>query len=161
MPMWGQVSLGFAPPERLLPIPVVVMPYAAIARKIDAEIATNRARHPDSPSSEVSVRSLLQKLIAAFPSERAEEPGAIQEFAGDSVEAELGLLGPIRSVTFMGFVHHGIDRDQSDSSQFADLLRLERRHWEVYNVKQDHGSSVWLVATTPRGSIEGIEVAIR
>jgi TonB family protein len=27
-PMWGQVSLRFAPPQRLLRIPVIVMPYA-------------------------------------------------------------------------------------------------------------------------------------
>jgi TonB family protein len=81
-PVWGQVSLRFTPPQRLLRIPVIVMPYAAIARKIDAEFATNRARHPDSPSSEVSVRSLLQELIAAFPSERAQEPGTTRDPPG-------------------------------------------------------------------------------
>jgi TonB family protein len=160
-PVWGQVSLRFVPPQYRLRVPVIVMPYAAIARKIDAEIATNRARHPHSPSSEVSVRSLLQELIAAFPSERAQEPGTTQESAGDSVEAELGLLGPIQSLTFLGFVDHGIDRDQSNSSDFRDPPRLERTHWEVYDVKQDHGSSVWVVAATARGSIQRIEVAIR
>ena len=160
-PVWGQVSLRFVPPQRLLRMPVIVMPYAAIARKIDAEIATNRARHAASPSSEVSVRSLLQELIAAFPSKRAQEPDTTRESAGDSIEAALGLLGPLQSLTFLGFVDHGIDRDQSDSSDFRDPPRPERTHWEVYDVKQDHGSSVWLVAATARGSIQRIEVAIR
>jgi TonB family protein len=160
-PVWGQVSLRFTPPQRLLRIPVIVMPYAAIARKIDAAIATNRARHPDSPSSEKSVRSLLQELIAAFPGEHALETGTTREAAGDSVEAELGLLGPIQSLTLLGFVDHGIDRDQSYSADFQDLPQLEQRRWEVYDVKQDHGSSVWLVAATARGSIQRIEVAIR
>jgi TonB family protein len=160
-PVWGQVSLRFTPPQRLLRIPVIVMPYAEIARKIDAEIATNRARHSEFPSSEMSVRSLLQELIAAVPRERAQEPGTTRDSAGDSVEAELGLLGPIQSLTFLGFVDHGIDRDQSDSSDFRDPPPLQRTRWEVYDVKQNHGSSVWLVAATARGSIQRIEVAIR
>jgi TonB family protein len=160
-PVWGEVRLRFTPPQRLLRVPVIVMPYSAIARDIDAEIATNRARHLDSTSSEVSVRSLLQKLITAFANERAKEPGTTRESAGDWVEAELGLMGPIQSLKFLGFVEHGIDLDQSASSHFQDLQRLERTHWEIYDVEQDHGSSVWLVAATARGSIQRIEVALR
>jgi TonB family protein len=158
--VWGQVSLRFVPPQRFLRFPVIVMPYAAIEPEIDAEIAKNRALHPESPLSEVSVRSLLQKLITAFPSEQVQEPCTL-DTAGNSVEMQLGLMGPIQSLTFLGFVDHGIDRDQSDSADLRDPRWRARTNWEVYDIKQDFGSSVWLVATTERGSIQRIEVAIR
>jgi TonB family protein len=72
---WGLVNLDFAPPQRLLGVPVILMPYAAVARKIDAEIAMNQKRHLHLPSTETSVHSLLQKLIAAFPSKAGDHPG--------------------------------------------------------------------------------------
>jgi hypothetical protein len=162
--VWGLVSLDFVPPQRLLGgIPIVVMPYAAVARKIDAEIAMNQKHHQHPPSTETSVRSLLQKLIAAFPSERGDDPGTDRESSEHSPEADLGQLGPIQSVKFLGRVDHGIDRDQSESLDLRDLTQLERSgyYWEAYDVEQNGGSSVWLVAVTMSGSIGRIEVAVR
>jgi TonB family protein len=160
---WGQVNLDFTPPQRLLGVPVILMPYAAVARKIDAEIGMNQKRHPHLPSTETSVRSLLQKLIVAFPSERGDDPGRDRESSEDSPEADLGHLGPIQSVKFMGFVDHGVDRDKSASLDLRDLTQFEsyRYGWEVYDVEQNRGSSVWLVAVTTSGSIGRIEVAVR
>ncbi|MHB8477928.1 MAG: energy transducer TonB [Steroidobacteraceae bacterium] len=162
-PVWGLVNLDFAPPQRLLGVPLIVMPYAAVAREIDTEVAMNHKRHLHVPSTETSVRSLLQKLIAAFPSERGHDPGMDRESAGDSIEAQLGHLGQIQSVKFLGFVDHGIDRDKSEQLDLRDLTQFERYryHWEVYDVEQNRGSSVWLVAATTSGSIGRIEVAIR
>jgi len=162
--VWGLVNLNFAPPQRLLDgIPVIVMPYAAVARKIDAEIAMNQKRHLHLPSAETSVRRLLQKLIAAFPRVRGGDPGADRETSEDSPEADLGQLGPIQSVKFLGLVDHGIDHDRSESLDLRDLTQFEtyRYHWEVYDVEQNLGSSVWLVAVTTSGSIGRIEVAVR
>jgi TonB family protein len=162
--VWGLVYLDFAPPQRLLNgVPVIVMPYAAVARKIDTDIATNQKRHLHLPSTETSVRSLLQKLIAAFPSERGDDPGTDRESSEDSPEADLGHLGSIQSVKFLGLVDHGIDRDQSASLDLRDLTQFERSgyHWEAYDVEQNGGSSVWLVAVTTTGSIGCIEVAVR
>ena len=161
--VWGMVNLDFAPPQRLLGVPVILMPYAAVAHKIDAEIAMNQKRHLHLPSTETSVRSLLQKLIAAFPSKRRDDPGTDRESSEDSPEADLGRLGPIQSVKFLGLVDHGVDRDQSQSLDLRDLTQFERSryHWEAYDVKQNGGSSVWLVAVTTTGSIGSIEVAVR
>jgi TonB family protein len=162
--VWGLVNLDFAPPQRLLGgVPVIVMPYAAVGRKIDREIAMNQKRYLHLPSTETSVRSLLQTLIAAFPSERVDDPGTEQESSEDSPEADLGHLGPIQSVKFLGVVDHGIDRDNSKSLDLRDLAQFERStsHWEAYDVEQNGGSSVWLVAVTTSGSIGLIEVAVR
>jgi periplasmic protein TonB len=160
-PVWGLANIDFAPRQRLLDVPLIVMPYAVVAREIDAQIAMNHERHPHVPSTETSVRSLLQKLIAAFPSERGHDPGTDRESSGDSLEAELGHLGPIQSVKFLGFVDHGIDRDKSESLDLRDWIQFERYHWEVYDVEQNLGSSVWVVAATTSGSIGRIEVAVR
>ena len=165
-PVWGEVQLRFSPPQRVLRVPIIMMPYTAIARNVDAAIATNRARPAELPSGEVSVRSLLQKLIAAYPSGRAQDPGTTRDAAADSAEAEVGLWGPIQSLKFLGFVEHGIaiDHDRSDSPdspEFRDPPQLKQTHWEAYDVEQDHGSSVWLVAVTAGGSIQRIEVAVR
>jgi protein TonB len=162
--MWGLVNLDFVPPQRLLGgVPVILMPYAAVARMIDAEIALNQKRHLHLPSTETSVRSLLQKLIAAFPSVRRDGPATDRESSEDSPEADLGRLGPIQSVKFLGLVDHGIDRDQPESLDLRDLTQFERSryHWEAYDVKQNGGSSVWLVAVTTTGSIGSIKVAVR
>ena len=162
--VWGLVNLDFAPPQRLLDgVPVILMPYAAVARKIDAEIAMNQNRHLHLPSTETSVRSLLQKLIAAFPSERGDHRRTDRESSEDSPEADVGHLGPIQSVKFLGLVDHGIDRDKSESLDLRDLTQFERSgyHWEAYDVEQNGGSSVWLVAVTTSGSIGYIEVAVR
>ena len=62
---------------------------------------------------------------------------------------------------FLGFVDHGINRDKSESLDLRDWIQFERYHWEVYDVEQNLGSSVWLVAVTTSGSIGRIEVAVR
>jgi len=156
-PVWGEVKLLFAPPQRVLGVPFIVMPYAAVARKIDSEIGTNREGAVRPPSAETSVRRSLERLIAAFPLARGNESAKGTE----SIEADVGLLGPIRSVRFLGFVDHGIALDTSDSSEAQGPPQPESTHWEVYDVEQNRGSSVWLVATTATGSIQRIEVALR
>ena len=160
---WGLVNLDFAPPQRLLGVPVILMPYAAVARKIDAELAMNQKRHLHLPSTETSVRSLLQKLIAAFPSKASHHPGTDRASSEDSPEADLGHLGPVQSVKFLGLVDHGIDRDKSQPSDLRDLTQFEKPgyYWEAYDVEQNGGSSVWLVAVTTSGSIGCIEVAVQ
>jgi hypothetical protein len=74
-------------------------------------MVANGATHRDSPSGETSLHSLLQQLIVAFANQRAEGPDKVLDAAGDSVEAVLGLQGPIQSLQFLGFVDHGIDNE--------------------------------------------------
>jgi hypothetical protein len=157
-PLWGQVKLLFAPPQRVLGVPFIVMPYAAIARKIDAEIGTSPEGPAHAPSAEMSVCRSLEKLIAAFPVTRGNDSATN---AGESIEAEVGHLGPIHSVRFLGFVDHGIALDRSDSWEAQGPPQPESTHWEVYDVEQNRGSSVWLAETTARGSLQRIEVAVR
>jgi TonB family protein len=158
VPVWGQVKLLFAPPQRVLGVPFIVMPYAAVAPKIDAEIGTNRKRSVHAPSAEVSVRRSLEKLIAAFPAARGNDS---ESSASQSIEAEVGLLGGIHSVRFLGFVDHGIALDRSNSWEAQGPPQPQNTHWEVYDVEQDRGSSVWLVEAAASGSIQRIEVAVR
>lgn len=120
----------------------------------------NRERHVHTPPMAESVRTLLEKVIAAFPGVSGEVPGA-RRAAGDSLEAELAGLGPIRSVRFLGFVKHGVAIDGSDSSDAGSLFPPEATHWEAYDIEQKRGSSVWLVAATVEGTLQRIEVAIR
>jgi hypothetical protein len=156
--VWGQVKLLFAPPQRVLGVPFIVMPYAAIARKINAEIGASPEGPAHAPSAEVSVRRSLEKLIAAFPVTRANDSATN---AGESIEAEVGHLGPIHSVRFLGFVDHGIALDRSDSWEAQGPPQPESTHWEAYDVEQNRGSSVWLVEATASGSIRRVEVAVR
>jgi hypothetical protein len=110
-----------------------------------------------APSAEGSVRRSLKKLIAGF----SVTQGNDSVTSGESIEADLGLLGPIRSVKFIGFVNHGITLDESNSDEALGPPERENTHWEVYDVQQNRGSSVWLVAATATGSIQRIEVALR
>jgi len=160
-PVWGQVGLLFAPPQRFVHVPLIVMPYPAVAKDLNAVMVTNGAAHPQSPSGEASLHSLLQELVVAFAKPHAQQASTILETAGDSVEALLGLQGPIQSLQFLGFVDHGIDHDRSESSDAQAFVPAKPTHWEVYDVKQDYGSSVWLIAVTAHGSIQRIEVAVR
>jgi hypothetical protein len=49
----------------------------------------------------------------------------------------------------------------SESGSAGNLSPFAAAHWEVYDIEQTHGSSVWLVSTTARETIQRIEVAIR
>jgi TonB family protein len=91
-PVWGQVKLLFAPPQHVLGVPFIVMPYQAIAPKIDAEMGKSRKDLVHAPSAEGSVRRSLEKLIAAFPVTRGNDSATK---AAESIEAEVGEGGRI------------------------------------------------------------------
>lgn len=156
--VWGEVKFLFAPPQRLLSVPFIEAPYAAVLRAINREMGTNRRDPERAPSAASSLRRLLEKLIASFPVARDNDSAAN---AAESLEAEVGHLGAIHSVEFLGFVDHGIALDRSDSSEAEGPPHPEGAHWEAYQIEQKRGSSVWLVETAARGSIQRIEVALR
>lgn len=155
-PIWAQVKLLFAPPQRLLGVPFIVMPYSAVAHKIEAEIRGNRKTH--APSAELSVRRSIETLIDAFPVAQGNDSVTN---VGASLEAEVGLLGPIHTLEFLGFVDRGIALDRSESWAAQGPPQSGRAHWEAYDVEQSRGSSVWLVEATASGAIQRIEVALR
>lgn len=65
-PLRGKVTIVFAPPQRLLGVPVILMPYAAVAHEV--AVALSRKHHPYSPSAKWSLPRLIKRLIVAYPS---------------------------------------------------------------------------------------------
>lgn len=159
--IWGVVQIVFAPPQRLLGVSVIIMPYVAIAREVAAEIAKNRGRHLRAPRAQAAVRKLLRKVVAAFPRKPAGQGNAGQHTPGESIEAELAALGPLQSITFLGFLSHGARHDSSGMYGTERALQRAGARWQAYAIKQKGGSSVWLVASGAGGKIERIEVAMR
>lgn len=160
-PIWGVVQITFAPPQRLLGVSIIIMPYVAIAREVAADIARNRGRHLQAPPTEAAVRTLLRKLIAAFGSKPGQHRKARRHSPGESLEAQLAALGPLRTITFLGFVSHGVEDDRTGMYGTRYLFQRSVARWEVYAIKQKGGSSVWLVAARAGGRIEHIEVALQ
>lgn len=151
--IWATVVIRFAPPQPLLRVPFLIMPYSALPREVVRDLGSSRERQPPSPPAAVSVRHLLDKLIAAFPGASGLIRTPNSQSTGHSLET-LASLGPIRSVNFLGHVRHGIAGDA------GRLLPDETTHWEAYEIEQTHGASVWLVSVTKDGAIRRIEVAI-
>lgn len=160
-PIWGVVSILFAPPQQLVHVPMMIMPYEAIAGKLALDTGRTRERRLHVLQTAGSVHHLLQKIIAAYPSALADARGSSRDASADSLDRELAGFGPIRSVTFLGFVRHGVAEEGSNSHGASNGVPLEAPHWEAYDVEQTRGSSVWLVETTLDGRIQRIEVAVR
>ncbi len=160
-PIWGVVQITFSPPQRLLGVPIIIMPYVAIAREVAALIARNRGGHPRGATAEAALRTLLRKLIAAFPRKSGQHHETSRHSAAESLDAELAALGPIRAVTFLGLVNHGVEDARPGLPGTRYLFQRAVASWQAYAIKQKGGSSVWLVAAGSRGRIMRIEVAIR
>lgn len=158
-PIWATVTIRFAVPQRLVGVPILIMPYDALPHEVDADLARSSERQLPSPPAAASVRGLLDKVIAAFPHASVLMRAADSQLAGDALELRLASLGSLRTVKFLGFIRHGVAGD-ADESAAGDLLPDETTHWEAYQVQQLRGASVWLVCATTDGEIRRIEVAI-
>lgn len=154
-PIWGVAQITFSPPQRLLGVPTIIMPYVAIAREVAALIVRNRGRHPRGATAEAAVRTLLRKVTTAFPSQSGHHSAA------ESLDVELAALGPIRAITFLGLVNHGVEDARPGLSGTRYLFQRAVVSWQAYAIKQKGGSSVWLVAGRSRGRIMCIEIAMR
>lgn len=104
--IWVKVKIEFAPPQRLLGVPIIIMPYAAVVQDV-GHIGRNRGQHLPVPPARDSVRRLLHKVLTAFPRVSSGARAARAQASSDSLEKELASLGPLRSVTFLGFIRHG------------------------------------------------------
>lgn len=160
-PIWGVVQITFAPPQRLLGVPTIIMPYVAIAREVAADTARNRGRPLQAPPTEAAMRRLLRKIIGAFPSKPGRHRESGRHSPAESLEAQLAALGPLRAITFLGFVSHGVEDAGAGTHGTGYLFQRSVASWEAYAIRQKGGSSVWLVAARAGGRIERIEVAMR
>lgn len=150
--VWSVVTISFMPPGDLPGIPpFAIMPYTAVANLIDTQIEREEPRY--APRAAAGIRRVLGEVTAAFRHGRRS--------TGDSLEAELGPLGPVQDVRFMGFLPHGMEDADSDSDQRPHQPAIDRDQWEVYEVEQQFGLAVWLVKSAPSGAIRRIELTIR
>lgn len=146
------VNIRFLPqnPRLRLP-PYDITSYSVVARQLHSEMEKTRGQR--KPHTIKALRELVHKLLVAFRHERHSRE--------HTLTAEFGVLGPVQSIRFQGFIPHGMQNTRSGSSRRRHSARSERRRWEVYDVKQRRGSSVWLVKAASSGTIRRIEVAIR
>jgi TonB family protein len=157
---WALVNIHFSPPSGLPGMPpTVVMPYSAVAGQIDAELKVQHPRYP--PRTAALIWRLLNEFVAAFASDRGGHAGSGLRSGESSLERVLGPLGAPRSVRFVGFVPHGMDGAEPDPSERWNRPLFEPLRWEVYEVEQQQGFSVWLVEASPRGTISRAEVTVR
>jgi TonB family protein len=134
-------------------------------QQIAAAIRAEQGYPLRAPVAEEQLRSLVARLLAAFPEapEGASSPG--NQPAGSALEEVLAQRGPIQSIRFLGFGAHGLDQDGGSDPGFLNPhlgSRLgARAHWEIYQVRQRAGTALWLVAANGQGAIQRVEVAIR
>lgn len=152
-PLRGKVTIVFAPPQRLVGVPVMLMPYVAVAHEL--QVALSRKHHSYSPLARWSLPRLIRRLIVTDSSRSGHGSAAGPQSPG-SLETQLADFGPLLSVKFLCLLPHGVDIDDSGP---ADLPRPV--YWEAYRVEQKRRTTVWLVAATPSGSIQRIEVAMQ
>lgn len=150
--VWSVVTISFMPPGHLPGIPpFAIMPYSAVARLIDADIKSAQRRQV--PRAASGIRRVLGEVTSTFPHDHGS--------AGDSLEAELGPLGPVQDIRFVGFVPHGMEDADRDSAAPPPRRATDGDQWEVYDVEQQFGRSVWLVQSASSGAIRRIELTIR
>jgi TonB family protein len=154
------VDIHFSPPSGIPDMPsAVVMPYSAVAAQIDAELQLQHPKHP--PRSAALIWRLINELVTAFARDRGGHAGSALPSTEYAVERVLGPLGAPQSVRFVGIVPHGMDGAEPDPVERWNRPLLEPLRWEVYDVEQRQGFSVWLVRTDPLGKILRIEMTVR
>ena len=157
-----KIQFGRVAAQVLQGVTLTMTPYdATIDQQISAAL---KGGHGGEPAGEGSLRGLIGRLLGAFPDASRTDPGGAQH-APDSMEELFVTQGPVQSIQFLGFATNGLERDRVAPGLLrtltAPLRLLSLTHWEAYEVKQSHGSSVWLLAVTPHGSIERAQAAVR
>jgi TonB family protein len=85
------------------------------------------------------VRSLISKIQAVAANYSKELP------------YPLAVWGKVQSVEFLGSERRGLEFDTA-SRELVDGLQ-----WQLYSVKQQLGTYIWLVGTNPDGDIDALE----
>lgn len=160
--VWTTVNVEF----NLLPmpIPVTVVEFdEGVAEQIASASRTNNGRPLAAPSTEATLRGLVEKLLAAASSDRA---GEIQRPASTprAPIEQLAVWGELQTVQFVGFASHGFERDIPETrtvtgTHFSNRFRNTTR-WEIYEVKQAGGTSYWLAAVAPGGAPTSLQITV-
>lgn len=73
----------------------------------------------------------------------------------------MAALGPLRTLTFPGFLSHGVEDAGAGRYGTGYLFQRSMATWEAHAIKQKGGSSVWPAAARAGGRIERIAGAVR
>jgi hypothetical protein len=109
---------------------------AAIAQKISAATAAKIQTQTATPGSEAALRRLIEGISTGRPN-FAEMSPALADATRQQLPqlaAAMAHLGTVQSVEFRGVGNQG---------------------WDMYDVRQEHGSSQWRIALGADGIITG------
>jgi hypothetical protein len=145
-----------------MPIPVTVVEFdEGVAEQIASASRTNSGRPLAAPSTQATLHALVEKLLAAVSSERAEEIQRPASIPRAPIQ-QLAVWGELQSVQFVGFASRGFERDIPETrtvTHFSDRFHNTRR-WEIYEVKQAGGTSYWLAAVAPGGAPTSLQITV-
>ena len=132
-PLWVVVRIEFAPPQRLLGVPILIVPYAAVARRVGLLGPADRELRV--PRAAATVRRMLRKVRAAFSEGATENTPEASLPKGDSIAVQLAAQGPVKSIRFLGVLRHGIAHDRTGLRGGGMRFARPGRRWEVYAVQ--------------------------
>jgi periplasmic protein TonB len=160
VPIWTTVHVEF----NLLPmpIPVTVVDFdERVAEQIASATRTNGGRPLAAPSTQATLRGLVEQLLAAVSSERAEEIQQPASIPRVPIE-QLAVWGELQSVQFVGFASRGFASDIPETGTVTGTLIPGRNisRWEIYEVKQAGGTSYWLAAVAPGGTPTRLQITV-
>ena len=163
-PLWVVVRIEFAPPQRLLGVPILIVPYAAVARRVGLLGPADRELRV--PRAAAAVRRMLRGVRAVFSKAATGNTPAGSVSTGslptaESIAAQLAAQGPVKSIRFLGVLRHGIAHDRTGLRGGGMRFARQGRRWEVYAVQQVRHSSVWLVGVDLQDRVRIVEVAVR
>jgi len=120
----------------------VTMPRidAAVANQIAVNIAAKVQSQTPTPGSEAALRRLIAGVVSGQPNYDEMGPELAQATHQQlaQLQAGIGSMGAVQSVEFRGVGNAG---------------------WDVYEVKQERGSSQWRIALGSNGLITGALVS--
>ena len=109
---------------------------ATVAQRIAVDTAAKVQRQTATPGSEAALRRMIEGIRAGKPyfSEMSPELAKATREQLPQLEAGMKQLGAVQSVEFRGVGNQG---------------------WDLYDVRQEHGSSQWRIALGADGIITG------
>lgn len=120
-PLWVVVRIEFAPPQLLLGVPILIVPYAAVARRVGLLGPADRELRV--PRAATAVRWMLRGVLAVFSKTATGNTpaGSVPTGSlptgslptGESIAAQLAAQGPVKSIRFLGELRHGIAHDRT------------------------------------------------
>jgi len=148
------LQIGFHLSAAMVRVPTVVLPFdAGLVARINATARSGERHEPPTLANENAVRRMAEAL------RMANNPAA---GVGHAIapRRELTDRGPVRSVKLLGTVRRSANVDfvQSERDRGVATASNSNLLWYAFEVRQEHGTSEWLLGTTVNGAISTVEV---